>query len=380
MADADWLSPPVYLEVDSLLPVDAIRPAVVAWVDRVYRETVVPVVEWYRMVAEVGVLGEPPDRWRRLRDEHVWTDALATLAGPEGKFLVVGAGEIEQGISFGVDLQIHQGASRLDIELSAGLSSGQDWPALQERLLEHFVAAAEAAGASTGFITTDDDVANTPYEERMHRTQRQGWAESDRWLRGVFWCTLLSHGHLDALGGIDRVEQEAPAAQTRRLESPNGPLLLLRASEDLATCSDDALAPLYDFLAPVLPPPTRFPDIPDRAPEPPRPDPTIEVDPEIDADVSVQLTFAGLLDDADRLTLDQLLDAWYVLGVHGVFGDPVHNMDATAYDEAGQQTICTVGIDLGNAGVDAVDPLVRLLVAAKDELKPPLMQVVVRNL
>lgn len=370
-------SPRVYLEVDSLRPVEVIRPAVVGWLDGVWQQTLAPLARALDMVTEVGVLAEPPDRWRRVRSDRVWREALATLATPEGKFLKLGAGEIERGLTLSGDLPYREVASKLCVRLSVALAKGDEWPALQNRLLAHFAAAAEATDASTGFIDGDEEGAETSYEWDTNRTEKQGLAESSRWLRGVFWCTLLSRGHLDRLGGIDRVEREAPAALTRRLQSPNGPLLLLQASDDLATCNREMLAPLYEFLAPVLPPPTKSPNFPDRPPEPPRPDPTVEVDPDIDADISVRLIFDGSLDEADRATLDQLFDAWYVLAIHGVFGDSVHNMDSTAYDRVDKQTICTVGIDLGNAGINAVDPLVRLLAAASDGLKAPLLRIIV---
>jgi len=372
-------SPRVYLEVDSLQPVEAIRQPVVNWLDEVYRTTLAPLADLYGMVAEVGALAEPPDRWRRLRNERVWVEALTTLSTPEGKSLTLGAGEIEQGFTLRADLQTHYAASRLGIYLTGGLAGRAEWPTLQERLLGHFAAAAVATGASTGFIASNEEAGHTKYEYETNRYAKEGLEESDRWLRGVFWCTLLSQGHIEALGGIERVEREAPVAEVQRLRGLNGPLLLLQASDSLAGFDTAALVPVYEFLAPVLPPPAPLSEVPESRPRAPRSEPAVEIDPDIDADVAARLTFSGLLNEADRANLDQLLDAWYVLAVHGVFGGYVHNLDATAIDYDSETTVCTIGIDLGSGGIDALGPLVRLLVEAANEFSAPLLSISARN-
>jgi len=372
------LTPRVYVEVDSLQPRDTIRPAVVEWLDDTYRKTVAPLVRSLRLTSTVGVLAEPPDRWRRLRNEQVWTDVLATISRPDGKFLaLIASDELDdRGIIVNADFKAWDKATRLWMLVHAGTASRADWPRFQEQLIGHMIAAAEVTGASTGFISSDEPgPAETSYELQIDRDQDLGLAESDRWLRGVFWCTLLSQGHLDALGGIERVEREAPVARTRRLRGRNGPLLLLQASDDLDGFDAATLAPLREFLAPVLPPPSVRPEGPTRPPEPPRPTPSVEMDDDADGDVTVQLTFRGHLGEDDRAALDSLLDAWYLLAVHGIFGGFVHNMDAPAFEENSDTSECVVGIDLGSAGDDALQPLVQLLLATADELGAPLLRI-----
>ena len=88
----------------------------------------------------------------------------------------------------------------------------------------------------------------------------------------------------------------------------------------------------------------------------------------------LRLGFHGVLSDADRETLDELLAAWYLLAEHGVFGGSVHNMDAPAHEQTGDGSECTVGIDLGSGGPAALDPLIQLLLAASDDLSAPLLR------
>jgi hypothetical protein len=376
----------VWLEVDTLQPPDAVATAAVAWLDEVYRETLAPLAESIGARWMLLQLNEPPPRSRLLRSEKDWTDALDMLLRPDARSLALStqvremrpAEGHDEMISVRADLRGYWRASWLRLVLVAGATISRRWPALQGRLLDHLAAAAETLDATTGFITSDNDTrdALTVYENEMRMMHGEGLVTSDRLLRGVFWCTLLSQRHLDALGGIGRVEHEAPAAQTRRLQSHSGRLLLLQTSDDLASFDPEELAPLREFLAPVLPPRRPLPEWP--GPESPRSEPTVNIDPDIDADIVVRLSLQGELNQSNRETLEDLFDSWYLLAVHGVFGDPVHNMDAPAYEQNGETTEGTIEIDVGNAGTQALDPLIRLLLSAAGDLTVPLLQISIK--
>lgn len=367
-------TPRVYLEVDSLEPPDRIRSAAVAWVSDVYRQTLAPLAQstW-----QIGVLAEPPDRWRKMTSDTVLADAIEEFSTPEGTMLSLST----DGITLQVYLRLWVDASRVILQISPGLVSRQMWPRFQECLVSHLAAAAEALGASTGFITSDQGgPGDTQYERETHRHHADTLPASDRWLRGAFWCTLLSQGHFAALGGVECVERDAPVVGTRRLAGLSGELLLLQATDNLASFDETVRAKLLEYLAPVLPPVAPEEDEVTNAPPQPTPRelPNVALDPDLDADVTMRLVFQGELEEGDRATLDQLLDAWYLLAIHGVLGRRVHNMDAPLYEPHGGTTDCIIGIDLGSAGPEPLHRLLELLVAAYEEFDVPLLEVYVR--
>jgi hypothetical protein len=384
-------TPFVWLEVDTLQEPGEVAAAAAPWMDEVYRQTLIPLAERVGVGWLLEQTNDSQSDIRDLRRDKDWTDALALLLKEGAQNLVVDAaiedpsdGRIYQQLGLGTGLHSYHLACWLRLRLAAGLPVEEGWPAFQERLLRYFVAAAEAVSASTGFISNDSGISDdtplsngkTRYEDETHMRSGEVLEQSDRVLRGVFWCNLLSRGHLERLGGIERVEREAPVAQTRRLRSRNGPLLLLQATDDLRTFDSGVLERLTDFLVSALPQKRSFPD--EAPPQPTRSEPTVEIDQDVDADVVLQLIFKGEVADDDRAVLDDLLDSWYVLAVHSVFGSPVHNMAAPEYEPAGQTSQCSIEIDLGNSGFVAIEPLTRLLVAAHHEFRAPLLHIRVR--
>lgn len=84
-----------------------------------------------------------------------------------------------------------------------------------------------------------------------------GWEQSqattDRWIRGPYWGIVLGPLQIETLGGMERIEAEAPFARIQRVGTPEHPLLYLQATETVRL--DWTPTPsLVAYLAPVLRP------------------------------------------------------------------------------------------------------------------------------
>lgn len=121
----------------------------------------------------------------------------------------------------------------------------------QRDLVEVITSAATTFEAATGYLTLDRDVA--AYEQWVGRDEVTALIECRRWLRGYYWGNILSGEHIRALGGLERVLDDAPCAVKRDLTAGENHMVYLQLTEDLDHFDDDELRALRDFLAPVLP-------------------------------------------------------------------------------------------------------------------------------
>ena len=72
-------------------------------------------------------------------------------------------------------------------------------------------------------------------------------------VRGVFWGTLLSSRHIEALGGVRRVLDEAPVERAIVLGRAVHELVYLELTHDLFTVTEADEERLQAYLAPILP-------------------------------------------------------------------------------------------------------------------------------
>lgn len=247
--------------------------------------------------------------------------------------------------------------------------------------------------ADQGWLTLD--TSGCAYESFTNMWPR-GLRETAARLRTYAWGMLLSGRHLDALGGLERVEASAPVAEVRDLSSAAWPLAFLRQSESLDDVSIDQLRALRDYLRPLLSPTRRgryigpplrlaewhesgglqslrqptaggplrqLPPIP----MPPRPlhaarrRPTtspagsvaIERRPPLDPeslDFTVELS--APLNEPDRVRLEGLILDWYEDGANGAYGGPLHFIGSVVYVDEDPPPRIEWWIDAGPADLE----------------------------
>jgi hypothetical protein len=124
---------------------------------------------------------------------------------------------------------------------------------------EYFVSllrrTAVTARASTGYITLD--ASPDPYERRYGLNGTRGRRSSGTRLRGDYWANILSERHIQVLGGMDEIRDQAPCHIVEDLSDGRETLGYLQLTPDLNRFDDEKLRALRDYLSPLLTPPGR---------------------------------------------------------------------------------------------------------------------------
>ena len=122
----------------------------------------------------------------------------------------------------------------------------------QRSLVQTVVHVAREMKALAGSITLDRTIDLTAHEIDIGRG-RTDFLDLHSRVRGYQWGTLLSGGHLQALGGLERVAETAPVFNVTAVGGGSSPdLAFLQLTPDLRSVTDRDLADLKRFLAPVL--------------------------------------------------------------------------------------------------------------------------------
>jgi hypothetical protein len=120
-------------------------------------------------------------------------------------------------------------------------------------LCDVFLEGAWSFQAQSGFMTLDHVGGRSPWEELLGREAQLGRQEADRRLRGFYWGNLLGRRHVEALGGEEEVERNAPCQIVRTVaDSAGNALLYLQVTESPDDVSREQLRALKKFLAPVV--------------------------------------------------------------------------------------------------------------------------------
>jgi hypothetical protein len=119
-------------------------------------------------------------------------------------------------------------------------------------LVEHTLAVASGIQAATGFITLD--YSFEAYERWYGLNLLEVSLQSRHLLLGYYWGNILSAGHVERLGGWDRIRDEAPVFRAE-LVDPERMLVYLQVTEDVEQLRDDNLRELKNYLKPLLHPP-----------------------------------------------------------------------------------------------------------------------------
>jgi len=114
--------------------------------------------------------------------------------------------------------------------------------------------AARELRAATGYVTLG---GGSKVESSYEKAAGVGFADGLRFarenVRGAYWGTVLSKWHVEALGGVERIQSTAPCAVVEVLASAPSPLLWLQATIDFASFGHPQQLALRDYLGPVLP-------------------------------------------------------------------------------------------------------------------------------
>lgn len=131
-------------------------------------------------------------------------------------------------------------------------------PSLQQALVDEIVAGTVAFDALYGELGLDRHRPTSAHEELIAQTDIEGQRSCAELARGYQWGTVLTAGHLERLGGADRVVRDAPAHEVRVFERTEGsPAVFIQLTEDIMDVPDDALRALKRYFEPILPKTTR---------------------------------------------------------------------------------------------------------------------------
>lgn len=270
-------------------------------------------------------------------------------------------------------------------------------PEQTQRDLVHLLReGAVVLGSATGYIDRGEtSLSRSLYEDKIGATE--GRQRCREWLRGPFWSNILTSGHVDKLGGHERVMQDAPC-EVRELLSLEPLYVHLQATEMLDSFDAEARRQLERYLEPILPARSRIEKLPDSpawlavqettaahmeevlarlsssentpVPSPPpssdasaftAPFP-FEIADELDITaLRVALEFEERLRPEHRDAIGAKLTEWYETGVAGGWGGFLHWMSEPWFEDGETGTRAEWTLDLGSASDAAVQALLDTL-------------------
>ena len=315
-------------------------------------------------------------------------------------------------VAFGFDLGGEEGehAHRLFLHITDDLLGPSVPRALQEKFVATAAGLARDGRAATGFVTHDHVGGDeSPLELGTGRSPDVALRECDHVLRGYYWTNILSKHHVETLGGLARVQQDAPCSAVDVLDE-QAPLVLLRLTDDINRFSDEELAALRAYLRPVLPPLTGYdqyyegpplrlvetgapnaqreladtatprgivfygalPNLGQLLPDDDEasqavaavPDVEVERTPAFDEelpDVYVTVYLERAPTAQERAEFERVIAAWYDMGARAGFGDAFRNGSNVDYTEDEGQPIAQFWADIGESGEPALDALLRAI-------------------
>lgn len=119
-----------------------------------------------------------------------------------------------------------------------------------EALLAWLHQTALVPGVETGFVHVDS-IAD-PYSEIVSFDPRLSRNSMDVEVFGYYWAVVLTAGHLDRLGGADRVVCDAPCDVVQKLDRTSGAGFLCVLTASPLDLDQDRVLAWREFLLPVL--------------------------------------------------------------------------------------------------------------------------------
>jgi hypothetical protein len=128
-----------------------------------------------------------------------------------------------------------------------------DIESIAHRLAHLLTEVAGTVGVRSGFVNADTNGANSYHPATF--SHLAGLApDMTRHVAGYQWCLLLGPGHLDALGGLDRVRVEAPVHQVRDAVGPVTPTIVAQLTADIGDRTLEQVKAWRSYLLPILRP------------------------------------------------------------------------------------------------------------------------------
>jgi hypothetical protein len=198
--------------------------------------------------------------------DSAWSQATAMVsADGVNSFTVTGVPERDlDGMrvptyEVGVWLDLQRGTAFFDEEGLPNTLHANISPALirdfagsgQDTLVSFAKRAAKSLHAITGYLTVDFASRESPYERALlERHFHDAVREAREKVRGYYWGNFLSSGHVEALGGLERLEQEGLGSI--EVLVPPDELVYLQLSDRITDTPPEQLRALKTLFGPVL--------------------------------------------------------------------------------------------------------------------------------
>jgi hypothetical protein len=105
---------------------------------------------------------------------------------------------------------------------------------------------------TTGFVHIDS-IAD-PYSKIVTEVSKISDDDFSQQIHGYYWAVLLTDGHLDRLGGLAAVRAQAPCAEVKVVESPQGEAALCVLTDSPLDIDAERIVAWRRFLLPILRP------------------------------------------------------------------------------------------------------------------------------
>ena len=131
--------------------------------------------------------------------------------------------------------------------LMPGFMSQEEWVALLKE------ACCELSCSQGMLEQANEAFANSAFPmEKYQMPSLEVIRYHDTKLRGYFWGNVLSEKHVERLGGIDRIKEEAPCYLVEEIQSGDRQLVYLQATERLGEFTEEKRMELKKYLEPLL--------------------------------------------------------------------------------------------------------------------------------
>ncbi|MFZ5646461.1 MAG: hypothetical protein ACOY30_02465 [Bacillota bacterium] len=251
----------VYLEISTLENVYHFGVTLKEFFFRSYRELLLP------LGLQLYIYSKPFYRrpgWGVMNRKN-WLDVGRRLAAGELEELLLTNGMFLPGPDIGgpqsavVALKGPGGFRHCagGVELSVQrLLIGDRMDFFQEKLLKIAIDTFKAIRAVSGHITIDFIKAGTGSPNPFHRGLNPDALDAPWNYRnkvcGCFWGNMLSAGHIEKLGGIDRIMREAPVYRVIKIgDGENG--MFLQVTPGIEHVTPEQFDQLRNYLKPLLP-------------------------------------------------------------------------------------------------------------------------------
>ena len=157
-------------------------------------------------------------------------------------------------ISLAKDLNLQEDANEENIfristsnRLMPGFMSQEEWVALLKE------ACCELSCSQGMLEQANDAFANSELPmEKYQMPSLEVIRYHDTKLRGYFWGNVLSEKHVERLGGIDRIKEEAPCYLVEEIQSGDRQLVYLQTTERLEDLPEVKRFKIKQYLMPLL--------------------------------------------------------------------------------------------------------------------------------